>query len=352
MSALMAELEVERVEIERALRELEQRQAEAAAVLGSPMEPHDVPRTSSSRSSPAYGLRAVQSTENVPTLDLSAEEHRSEHHFFPVPLQSTDTYTGEKAQTAEYSFGESHQSSHVADHGPADHSQASATTKPRETDYHTADVSKTANDPTSPHSMHEFTAPTSEPPVENTAFVRGVGDVASNTRSAPLTGASTKPPPSGRRVLFVYPRNMDAESVVRCAECARQTILHDTDVISLIWAGRATPESTGDSLVLPATQESPGEDTIAAIGECSTSVAKVFQSRVLSTHSAGTAGLKAYPNSEIRWVLQQEFQDPECAALVLLPCSPGSADFAMEKFVIEHSPVPVALVRCPPVVSD
>lgn len=327
----MAELEVERVEIERALRELEERQREAASVLESPMEAHDVPRTTAGAFSPAQSLGARQGAANVPPLDLSAEERRSEQHFFPGGKEQFDA-----------SLGWTESGSNTAAANPTIQSAG----------YSGASSVLLSSESSSPQSMHELPGSAVEHSVEEDSFISGVGDVASNVRATSAPASPAKPPPSGRRVLFVYPRNMDVEAVARCASCARQTVLSETDVVTLVWAGRATPESTGDSLVLPAAADFPGEDTISTVREVSPAAAKLLQSHALSTRTAGTASLKAYPNSEIRWVLQQEFQNPDCASLVLLPCSPDDADCAMEKFVIEHSPVPVALVRCPPAVSD
>lgn len=73
--------------------------------------------------------------------------------------------------------------------------------------------------------------------------------------------------------------------------------------------------------------------------------------KFLESSKAGQRPFKAkmYPHSEIKWTMQQEFQDPRAYDIVILPCSSPTdetqPDFELEKFTIDHSPVPVVFVR-------
>lgn len=182
----------------------------------------------------------------------------------------------------------------------------------------------------------------------------------SGTRSPTMTA---KPQIQHGRILIPCPRGMDSETLKRCMECARNAgLLQQNNVITAVWAGRLDNETTGDSYSVHSfhSQEVCTQyQSILIIQlddivnqQCPAMKAVVEECKEMNT----PLNVKLYPKSSLSWILQQEFQASPASnlvehSLVILPCwilsDKHQPDYALEKFVLDHSPVPVALIRCP-----
>lgn len=187
-----------------------------------------------------------------------------------------------------------------------------------------------------------------------------------------------RPATLGRSVLFIYPPLIDEESVIACYRHAAKTIIRATDHITVLWATATEAElqSAGKPVVKKEELDSytPGEgifkvmkvsaenfsevrdiplplifQAIDEVRERSPFIHRLIESTDLKTRRFL---IKLQPHAGIHWTLQQELQSPSgkpTYELIVMPCLPPGMgdDPELEKFLLEHATVPVALVRNP-----
>ncbi|PJF17690.1 hypothetical protein PSACC_02490 [Paramicrosporidium saccamoebae] len=173
-----------------------------------------------------------------------------------------------------------------------------------------------------------------------------------------------RPPTLFRSVLFVYPPTIDTDTVIKCYRRAAQTVLHPQDKLTILWAAGEATTSYSPEGIVPQTLEAASKnhhETSRAPAPLILQATETVRQQSPFIHKLITETdiskkefrVMLQPHAGLCWTLQQELQhyadQPAPYDLVIMPClqPDKGSDPDLEKFLLEHSPVPVALVRFP-----